>query len=187
MLALPEKSCWTVFDAAEVPDLLLIDNEYFASPSGPHPDAMAEFWDISTDAVRADDVTALAVKTGLPEEALRAEIEAFNAAVRGGATADPATGRLLEGLAEVGTTGFAALRMFPMAQKNFGGVRTDLDCRVLSADGGTIAGLYAAGEVAGMAGGSINGAAGLEGTMFGPCVYSGRVAGTAAARTARGS
>jgi predicted oxidoreductase len=40
-----------------------------------------------------------------------------------------------------------------------------------------IPGLYAAGEVAGMAGGHINGAAGLEGTMLGPAIFSGRVAG----------
>ena len=46
-------------------------------------------------------------------------------------------------------------------------------------------GLYAAGEVAGMAGGCINGAGAIEGTMFGPCLYSGRVAGCAAARDSR--
>ena len=40
-----------------------------------------------------------------------------------------------------------------------------------------IRGLYAAGEVAGMAGGHINGKAGLEGTMLGPSIFSGRVAG----------
>lgn len=68
-----------------------------------------------------------------------------------------------------------------MAQKNFGGVRTDLQCRVLAASGEPIGGLFAAGEVAGMAGGRINGRAALEGTMFGPCLYSGRVAGARAA------
>jgi hypothetical protein len=47
-----------------------------------------------------------------------------------------------------------------------------------------ISGLYAAGEVAGMAGGHINGRAGLEGTMLGPSVFSGRVAGGWAAQAA---
>jgi predicted oxidoreductase len=47
-----------------------------------------------------------------------------------------------------------------------------------------IAGLYAAGEVAGMAGGHINGRAGLEGTMLGPAIFSGRVAGGWAAQAA---
>ena len=45
-------------------------------------------------------------------------------------------------------------------------------------------GLYAAGEIAGMAGGHINGRAGLEGTMLGPSVFSGRVAGGWAAHEA---
>ena len=45
-------------------------------------------------------------------------------------------------------------------------------------------GLYAAGEVAGMAGGHINGKAGLEGTMLGPSIFSGRFAGAWAAHEA---
>ena len=64
----------------------------------------------------------------------------------------------------------------PLARKNFGGVRTDLDCRVLRPDGTAIEGLLAAGELAGMAGGHINGRAGLEGTMLGPSLFSGRIA-----------
>ena len=47
-----------------------------------------------------------------------------------------------------------------------------------------IPGLYAAGEVAGMAGGHVNGRAGLEGTMLGPSLFSGRVAGSWAAHEA---
>ena len=42
----------------------------------------------------------------------------------------------------------------------------------------------AAGEVAGMAGGHINGKAGLEGTMLGPAIFSGRAAGAWAAHEA---
>jgi len=47
-----------------------------------------------------------------------------------------------------------------------------------------IPGLYAAGEVAGMAGGHINGRLALEGTMLGPSIFSGRVAGAWAAAEA---
>jgi predicted oxidoreductase len=71
-----------------------------------------------------------------------------------------------------------------LARKNFGGVKTDLKCRVLDKHFEPIAGLYAAGEVAGMAGGHINGRAGLEGTMLGPAIFSGRVAGGWAAQAA---
>ena len=45
-------------------------------------------------------------------------------------------------------------------------------------------GIYAAGEVAGMAGGHINGRRALEGTMIGPALFSGRVAGAWAAQAA---
>ncbi len=74
------------------------------------------------------------------------------------------------------------MQIFPLARKNFGGVKTDLQCRVLDKHFEPIAGLYAAGEVAGMAGGHINGRAGLEGTMLGPAIFSGRVAGGWAAQ-----
>ena len=63
-------------------------------------------------------------------------------------------------------------------------MKTDLRCRVLDKHFEPVPGLYAAGEVAGMAGGHINGEAGLEGTMLGPAIFSGRVAGGWAAREA---
>jgi predicted oxidoreductase len=69
----------------------------------------------------------------------------------------------------------------PLARKNFGGVKTNLRCQVLDKHYEPIPGLYAAGELTGMAGGHINGKAGLEGTMLGPALFSGRVAGAWAA------
>ena len=68
-----------------------------------------------------------------------------------------------------------------LARKNLGGFKTDMMCRVVNREGNVISGLYASGEVAGMAGGHINGVAGLEGTMLGPAIFSGRVAGLSAA------
>jgi hypothetical protein len=63
-------------------------------------------------------------------------------------------------------------------------LRPTSKCRVLDKHFEPIAGLYAAGELAGMAGGHINGRAGLEGTMLGPSIFSGRVAGGWAAHAA---
>jgi predicted oxidoreductase len=168
---------WSVFDASEVPNILLIDNEFYATPAGPHPAAMETFWRDSAHVVRASDPVELARAAGLPEAAVTRSIEEFNYAIASGAVCDPATGRILEGLSQIGDGGFVAVQLFPMAQKNLGGVRTDLRCRVLDRLGVPLPGIYAAGELAGMAGGSINGAAGLEGTMFGPSLYSGRIAG----------
>ena len=44
-----------------------------------------------------------------------------------------------------------------------------------------IPGLYAAGEVAGFGGGGMHGYRSLEGTFLGGCIFSGRIAGRAAA------
>ena len=52
---------------------------------------------------------------------------------------------------------------------------------MLGADGEPLPGLYAAGEVAGFGGGGMHGYRSLEGTFLGGCLFSGRVAGRAAA------
>jgi predicted oxidoreductase len=44
-----------------------------------------------------------------------------------------------------------------------------------------VPGLYAAGEAAGFGGGGMHGYRSLEGTFLGGCLFSGRIAGRAAA------
>lgn len=75
-----------------------------------------------------------------------------------------------------------AVRLHVLTRKSLGGLETDLDSRVLGADGSPIEGLYAAGEVAGFGGGGVHGYNSLEGTFLGGCLFSGRAAGRAAAR-----
>jgi predicted oxidoreductase len=84
---------------------------------------------------------------------------------------DPAAGPLI------------AVRLSILTRKTLGGLQTDLDSRVLDADGAPIPGLYAAGEVAGFGGGGLHGYRALEGTFLGGCIFSGRAAGRAAARS----
>ena len=84
---------------------------------------------------------------------------------------DPAAGPLI------------AVRLNILTRKTLGGLQTDLDSRVIGADGQPVAGLYAAGEVAGFGGGGVHGYAALEGTFLGGCIFSGRAAGRTAART----
>ncbi|MGA3311152.1 MAG: FAD-binding dehydrogenase [Xanthobacteraceae bacterium] len=83
---------------------------------------------------------------------------------------DPAAGPLI------------AVRLNILTRKTLGGLQTDLDSRVLAADGRPVSGLYAAGEAAGFGGGGVHGYAALEGTFLGGCIFSGRAAGRAAAR-----
>ena len=74
-----------------------------------------------------------------------------------------------------------AVRLRILTRKTLGGLQTDLDSRVIGADGQPVPGLYAAGEVAGFGGGGVHGYAALEGTFLGGCIFSGRAAGRAAA------
>ncbi|TPO08210.1 FAD-binding dehydrogenase [Mesorhizobium sp. B1-1-5] len=83
---------------------------------------------------------------------------------------DPANGPLI------------AVRLNILTRKTLGGLETDLDSRVLDADGQPVPGLYAVGEVAGFGGGGVHGYAALEGTFLGGCIFSGRSAGRAAAK-----
>jgi predicted oxidoreductase len=86
---------------------------------------------------------------------------------------DPAAGPLI------------GVKLHILTRKTLGGIQTDLDSRVLGADGSPVEGLYAAGEVAGFGGGGLHGYNALEGTFLGGCLFSGRAAGRAAAdRTA---
>ncbi|MBZ9795350.1 FAD-binding dehydrogenase [Mesorhizobium sp. ES1-4] len=84
---------------------------------------------------------------------------------------DPANGPLI------------AVRLNILTRKTLGGLHTDLDSRVLGPDGQPVPGLYAAGEAAGFGGGGLHGYAALEGTFLGGCIFSGRSAGRAAARS----
>jgi uncharacterized protein len=74
-----------------------------------------------------------------------------------------------------------AVRLNVLTRKSLGGLETDLSGRVLRPGGEVFPGLYAAGEVAGFGGGGMHGYRSLEGTFLGGCLFSGRVAGRAAA------
>jgi succinate dehydrogenase/fumarate reductase flavoprotein subunit len=185
LLAQPGATSWGIFDAREAEGLLLLCDPWFGSALHSHPDRLEAFWERSPCAWRADSPERLAERAGLPPDRLRETVDRYNRAVASGTGRDPDWGRDLRGARPIEGPAYCAIRYFPLAQKSFGGVRTDLECRVRSAGGGLVGGLYAAGEVAGMAGGHFNGRAALEGTMFGPSLLSGRIAGMAAAADLR--
>lgn len=74
-----------------------------------------------------------------------------------------------------------AIRLSILTRKTLGGLETDLSARVMQASGEPLPGVYAVGEVAGFGGGGLHGNRSLEGTFLGGCLFSGRVAGRAAA------
>jgi predicted oxidoreductase len=77
---------------------------------------------------------------------------------------------------DAGALPLIAVREFIISRKSLGGIRTDLQSRVLDASGQPIEGLYAVGEVAGFGGGGVHGLRALEGTFLGGCILSGRIA-----------
>ena len=74
-----------------------------------------------------------------------------------------------------------AVKLHVLTRKSLGGIETDLSARALGAGGEPVPGLYAAGEASGFGGGGVHGYRALEGTFLGGCLFSGRVAGRAAA------
>lgn len=130
----------------------------------------------------AADLRSLAEAAGLPADALAATVERYNRFLREGRDGDfgrfgeASRGRLPPALE---TPPFHAIQLFPMVRKSMGGVAIDHEARVLDAEGRPIVGLYAAGEVTGIAG--INGSHGGSGTFLGPSLLQGRIAGRTAA------
>src|SRR5262245_31631707 len=133
---------------------------------------------------KADTLADLAARMQIDVPTFLATVERYNRACAQRLETEPEFGKPLKRSKPFDTPPYYAVQIFPLARKNFGGVKTDLRCRVLDRHFEPIDGLYAAGEIAGMAGGHINGRAGLEGTMQGPASYSGRVAGGWAAQAA---
>ncbi|MEA9997760.1 MULTISPECIES: FAD-binding dehydrogenase [unclassified Cryobacterium] len=74
-----------------------------------------------------------------------------------------------------------AVKLHILTRKSLGGIETDLSARALGPDGTPVPGLYAAGEASGFGGGGMHGYRALEGTFLGGCLFSGRIAGRAAA------
>jgi predicted oxidoreductase len=83
---------------------------------------------------------------------------------------------------DAGAGPLIAVRLWILTRKTLGGLETDLSGRALRPGGEPVPGLYAAGEIAGFGGGGMHGYRALEGTFLGGCLFSGRVAGRAAAR-----
>lgn len=129
---------------------------------------------------KAETIEELARQSGLPEQNLVNTVARYNELVELGEDID--FGRFghdkptfsNKASPKIATPPFYAVQTFPLTRKSMGGVAIDLQTRVLDKQKQPIPGLYAAGELTGLAG--INGKAALEGTFLGPCIVTGRVA-----------
>jgi succinate dehydrogenase/fumarate reductase flavoprotein subunit len=129
--------------------------------------------------MKADSLKELAIRINVDPDTLNETVTRYNRFVEKGE--DPEFGKKVKGLKKIMKSPYYAIQFFPAVRKTLGGVKTNIKCQVVNKNLVPIPGLYAAGELAGMAGGHIQGKASLEGTMLGPSIFSGRVAGAWAA------
>ncbi len=183
LMAQTPRFAWAIMDAPMTATMEVADPYYRDGDKVVRARVM-ELLDNSPFIRKAGTLAELAERMQVDVPAFLETIARYNKACAARLETEPEFGKPLQASKAFDTPPYYAVQIFPLARKNFGGVKTDLKCRVLDRHFEPIAGLYAAGEVAGMAGGHINGRAGLEGTMLGPSIFSGRVAGGWAAHAA---
>jgi flavocytochrome c len=183
LMAQSPRHAWAIMDTPMTATMEIAD-PYYRDGDKVARNKVLELLDSSPFIRKADTLADLANKMRVDQAAFLSTVERYNKACVQKLETEAEFGKPLQSSKAFDTPPYYAVQIFPLARKNFGGVKTDLQCRVLDKHFEPIAGLYAAGELCGMAGGHINGRAGLEGTMLGPSVFSGRVAGGWAAHEA---
>jgi predicted oxidoreductase len=183
LLAQEPPMCWAILDRPMALGMRVADPAFRVDP-GTAPNRIDGLLAASPHIHIAATPEDLARSAGIDDETLAATIRRWNDLVDSGAPFDPETGRSLTGLRPLTGQPLYAIQFLPLVRKCLGGVRTDLRCRVLTASGEPIAGLFAAGELAGFGGGGLSGRRALEGIMIGASLFGGRVAGAWAAHAA---
>lgn len=176
VVARPGGVAWTLWDddvwpSLELTDPLMEDTDPVA------PIAFDAALDVGTTAFSAESLDALAGAIGVPAATLQQTVSTYEA----GATTGDALGKDAAYIDAFDHPPFVAFRLAPVVAKGFGGVAVDADGVVLDEGGRAIPGLYAAGELVGMAGGSMVGDRGFSGSLS-AVILSGRLTGRAAAR-----
>lgn len=175
LLQQKEATCWCIFDEAGKPFFSVSGSDW-----GDFKKVEKLILQNSELVKKADTLEQLAEQAGLPVKNLVETVARYNELVEQGEDQD--FGRFGPGKPEfsnkaspkIATPPYYAMQTYPLTRKSMGGVAIDLRCRVLDKQKQAIPGLYAVGELTGLAG--INGKAALEGTFLGPCIVTGRVA-----------
>jgi predicted oxidoreductase len=156
----------------------------------------------SDDVLVADDLHRLAEQmnalTRAPHvdpKTLQATVDAFDANFASPGACNDAQIRMIEHarqwrpdrlrtckpapLSQPGAGPYIAMRLQLITRKSLGGLRTNLDSRVLDGDHQPIPGLYCVGEAAGFGGGGAHGKRSLEGTFLPGCILTAQAAARA--------
>ncbi|MBQ17976.1 MAG: hypothetical protein CMJ65_12710 [Planctomycetaceae bacterium] len=175
LLSQEQVTCWTIFDEATKKEFSVSGSDWADAEKVDrlvlqNPELVKQ----------ADTIEELARLSGLPSRNLVETVARYNAMIERGVDED--FGRFGPGKSEfnnkasvkIQTPPYYAMKTYPLTRKSMGGVAIDLKCRVVDKRKRPIPGLFAVGELTGLA--LINGKAALEGTFLGPCVVTGRVA-----------
>lgn len=155
---------WAIMDTNTYPN----ENEHKSNFNATMEELIA-----SGHAVKGETIEELADKIGVPPEALRATVDAFNASVTEGS--DQLGRKLFDKTLSAGP--FYAGARKPTVHHTMGGVKINTSAQVIGADGAPIAHLFAAGEVTG----GIHGANRLGGNALADVNVFGKIAGASAA------
>jgi hypothetical protein len=175
LVRLPGSTYWSVFDEASKRSFWMAGSDWSSF------ETIEKLIFSNPDLVKsADTLLDLARLSGLPTAQLARTITRWNDMVDQGTDDD--FGRFGPDKAykprRIDQPPFYAVQFFPLTRKSMGGVAIDSSARVVDAGQRVIPGLYAAGELTGVAG--INGKAALEGTFLAPSIVTGRMAGRSA-------
>jgi predicted oxidoreductase len=176
LLAQTPRHAWAIVDHPMTANMVVAD-PYYRNGAEVARDRIQVLLDSSPYIKKANSLEELAKLIEVDAPTFLDTIARYNQCCDSNAECETEFGKPLSACKKFDTAPYYAIQIFPLARKNFGGIKTDIRCRVLDKHFEPIQGLYAAGEACGMAGGHINGRAGLEGTMLGPSLFSGRVAG----------
>lgn len=169
----PAGGAWAFFDGAALSSTEFRNNDPERPPLPP-----AEVLDEGT-LIASDTLAGLATALGMPSATVEDAMGRYDAFASGASSTDDVR-TSTEGARTLVAPPYYAAPVAVAVAKMFGGIDVDLDGRVLDTDGAVIPGVYAAGELTGMAGGSLVGGSGFTGSLT-AVVLSGRVAGAAAA------
>jgi len=164
---LAEQTYWMLFDSVGVRQLRIRGAEWLNRTT-----MVSEILDNPAVTAKADTIAELAARAGLPPDELQATVARFN-----DAAADPSNTKDV-----FQQPPFYAIQLWPMSRKSLGGLKIDVRAQAGGPDGQPVPGLFAAGELTGVAG--VNGSHGGSGTFLAPSVLAGRIAGRGAAEFA---
>ncbi len=152
-----------------------ISDEEGSKTCGGPPTALAKLLERGV-VKKYDTLEDLCKAYDMPYAAVRESVDNYNSYLKTGV--DKEFGRFLQPDAKpMGKAPFYAVRLWPKVHHTMGGVQIDSKAQVIDLDGKPIAGLFAAGEVAG----GVHGAVRLGSAAVVDCLVFGRIAGKSAA------